>query len=535
MFSYILIVLFIFFLGYIFYGNFLNKEFQLKDDEEMPSKKLCDGIDYCPSNKFVLLGHHFSSIAGAGPIVGPIIAGLSFGWGPAILWIVLGSIFVGGLHDFASLVISVRHNGLSVAQIAHKYINKSTYKIFLIFIWLALMYVVAVFADLAAETFAKKPSVAQISLWYVVVAILFGVMFYRLKIRLSISTVISLFLIVLGIVFSLEKQFLVLSKNVWIWFLIIYCLIVSILPVWLLLQPRDYLSSYFLYFTVVVGLLGLFFSSNKLSYPIFIGFNSKSIGPLVPFMFITIACGAISGFHSLVSSGTTSKQLDKAKNAKFVGYGGMLLEGIVAAISLGCLMILPRNTSLTDPQHIYASGIGNFCSFLGIHYEVGEKLGFLAISAFILTTLDTATRISRYIFQELIEKNFVNFIGRVIATLVSLLLPLLLLNLKLRDLNKNIVACWKIIWPLFGTTNQLLAALVLLIIYIWIKKQGYKTTFYILIPMIFMLLMTLIALFYTIIVRINQNLFDLITFIAIILFLLAIYIINMSIKVTKNV
>ncbi|MCX7911275.1 MAG: carbon starvation protein A, partial [Endomicrobia bacterium] len=240
-----------------------------------------------------------------------------------------------------------------------------------------------------------------------------------------------------------------------------------------------------------------------------VSFYSKSIGPLVPFLFITVACGAISGFHSLVSSGTTSKQLDNMKNAKFVGYGGMILEGIVACVALATLMILPADTQLKNPQQIYALGLAKFSSVLGIDPKLGELLGFLAISAFILTTLDTATRISRYVFQELIVLNLNSFLNRVIATLISLVLPIILLNIKIKDISGNVVSCWRVIWPLFGSTNQLLAALVLLVIFLWMKKQNYKNNLsFLVLPMVFMLFMTLSALIYTIYIKTSQFLFD---------------------------
>ncbi len=530
---YILAVILIFGLAFRFYGKFLENTYKVKDGEPVPSKEKYDGVDYVPTNKLVLLGHHFSSIAGAGPIVGPIIAGLAFGWGPAILWILFGSIFIGGVHDFSSLIISIRHGGRSIAEVAKKYINKSTYKIFLVFIWLALMYVVAVFLDLSADTFAKEPAVAQVSVLYIFIAILFGISLYRLKFKLGPSTVLALIIILAGIVYSLSNPFLALSKQSWIWVLIVYAFLASILPVWFLLQPRDYLSSYFLYFTVIIGLVGLIFGKNQISYPAFISFNSKSIGPLIPFMFITIACGAISGFHSLVASGTTSKQVDNAKNARFATYGGMLLEGLVAAIALSTVMILAKGQTGANPQQIYSQGIGKFCSIIGINPRAGQILGYLAISAFILTTVDTATRISRYIFQELFEiKESLN--SRILATVISLILPILLLNMKLKDFSGNIVPVWKVVWPIFGTTNQLLAALVLLVIYVWVKRENFKHSLAIILPMLFMLFMTLTALAYTLVIKMTNGQYDVITITALILFGLAIFVVIESVSAVRK-
>lgn len=532
--AYLLIVISIFLLAYFIYGRFLEKKLNIEESEEVPSRRYKDGVDFVPTNKLVLLGHHFSSIAGAGPIVGPILAGLSFGWLPTLLWIVLGTIFVGGLHDFFSLVISARHNGRTIAEIANKYIDKTTYKVFLIFIWFSLMYVIAVFTDIASDTFSAEASVAQVSMWYVCVALIFGVLLYKLKLKLTFSTIVALALIILGIIISFNYKIVFLTKQVWILVLLIYCFFASILPVWILLQPRDYLSSYFLYFCVIVGVIGIIFGRNEILYNRFVSFYSKSIGPLVPFLFITVACGAISGFHSLVSSGTTSKQLDNMKNAKFVGYGGMILEGIVACVALATLMILPTNTQLKNPQQIYALGLAKFSSVLGIDPKLGELLGFLAISAFILTTLDTATRISRYVFQELIVLNLNSFLNRVIATLISLVLPIILLNIKIKDISGNVVSCWRVIWPLFGSTNQLLAALVLLVIFLWMKKQNYKNNnlLFLVLPMVFMLFMTLSALIYTIYIKTSQFLFDITIFIATILLFLAIFVIKKSIEKT---
>lgn len=522
---YIITIILIFIFAYFTYGRFIEKSYKIDPSEEVPSKKFYDAVDFVPTNKFVLLGHHFSSIAGAGPIIGPILAGMSFGWLPAILWIVLGTIFIGGLHDFSSLVISVRHKGYSIAEIVNKYVNKTTYKLFLLFIWLALIYVVAVFADLTAESFSLEPSVAQISVCYILIAIILGIMVYKVRLKVSFATAISLILIIGGIVFNLTHQFLILKKQTWVWFILIYAFCASILPVWFLLQPRDYLSSYFLYFTVIIGLVGLIFGKYNISQPAFVSFNSKTLGPLVPFMFITIACGAISGFHSLVSSGTTSKQLDNIKNARFVAYGGMILEGIVAAIALSTLMIISSELKSTNPQQIYAYGIGRFSKLVGLKEDVGKIIGYLAISAFVLTTLDTATRISRYILQELIGITKSTMTNRVVATLMSLVLPIMLTNLKFKDFSGNIVPCWRIIWPLFGTTNQLLAALVLLVVYLWVKKQKFSNHFMILLPMLFMLVMTFTALVYNVYLKLAVCCIDVITIIAVSLLLITILII----------
>lgn len=481
--------------GYHFYGGFLEKKYGVSPDEPVPSKTMTDGVDYVPTNKYVLLGHHFSSIAGAGPIVGPIIAAAAFGWLPAIIWVVVGTLFIGGLHDFSSLIISLRHEGRSISEIARKYINNRTYKLFLLFTWLALMYVVAVFTDITADAFAKEAPVSQTSIAYIFVAVAFGWALYRAKFNLKACTTAALLALVAAMVLSFKFQFLVVDKPDWIWTLLIYCFAASVLPVWLLLQPRDYLSSYLLYASVVIGLIGVIFGGHAITYPAFIAFNAPAIGDLIPFLFITVACGAVSGFHSLVASGTTSKQLSSAKDAKFIGFGGMVLEAVVAMIALGTIMMLAPGDELAKaaPAQIYAIGLGKFAALIGVNPEAGRVFGLLVISAFMLTTLDTATRIARYIFQEMTGMGN-SVAGRLFSTAISLALPVVLLNISLTGADGAVIPCWKFIWPLFGVTNQLLAALVLVIIYIWAKRTGIKALTLILIPAVFMIIMTVWAL-----------------------------------------
>ncbi len=523
------IALVLFLIGYIFYGRFLEKQYEVKEDEKVPSKTNFDGIDFIPTNKFILLGHHFSSIAGAGPIVGPIIAGMAYGWLPGILWIVLGTLFIGGLHDFSALIASVRNKGKSIGEVAKLYMGEKVYKIFLLFIWFSLIYVITVFTDLAATTFAEEPPVAQVNVGYIFIALIFGFTLYRLKINLPLATLFSLFLIGIILFFSLEKSLINLSKEVWIWILLIYCFFASILPVWVLLQPRDYLSSFLLYSILIVGIFGIFFGNYQISYPAFLSFNPQ-IGPLFPFVFITVACGAVSGFHSLVSSGTTSKQLDNIKNARFVAYGGMILEGILAIIALSTVMILSKDLikSAKIPLEIFSLGISQFVSLIGLNPKIGLIYGYLAISAFILTTLDTATRISRYVLQEFLNISGSSLKLRTIMTFLCLILPILLLHIKFYAPEGTQIPAWKIIWPIFGATNQLLAALVLLTIYVWIRNFKPGKYLFILIPTIFMIITTLSALIYIIFGKFKLNIITLIGFILIIL---ALYMIIESLKV----
>lgn len=481
--------------GYHFYGGFLEKNYAVSPDEPVPSKTMADGVDYVPANKFVLLGHHFSSIAGAGPIVGPLIAAAAFGWVPAVIWVVLGTVFIGGLHDFSSLIISLRHEGRSISEIARKYINNRTYKLFLLFTWLALMYVVAVFADITADAFAAEAPVAQTSIAYILVAIAFGWALYRAKFSLKLCTIVSLLALAAAMYLSFRFQFLFADKGTWVWTLLVYCFAASILPVWFLLQPRDYLSSYLLYASVAIGLIGILFGGHAITYPAFKAFQNPGVGNIVPFLFITVACGAVSGFHALVASGTTSKQLSSAKDARFIGFGGMALEAVVAMIALATIMMLLPGDDLVKaaPAQIYAVGLGKFSGLIGINQGVGRVFGLLVISAFMLTTLDTATRIARYIFQELTGIGN-SVLGRFFSTAVSLALPVVLLNISVTGANGAVIPCWKFIWPLFGVTNQLLAALVLVIIYIWAKRTGVKSLWIILVPAVFMTIMTVWAL-----------------------------------------
>ena len=528
----LVLILLLFWIGYKFYGKFLETQYKIKEEEDVPSKTNFDGVDFVPTNKFILLGHHFSSIAGAGPIVGPIIAGIAYGWLPSILWIVLGTIFIGGLHDFSALVASVRHKGKSIGEIAKNYMGKRVYKIFLLFIWFALVYIITVFADLAATTFAKEPPVAQVNMGYILIALILGFTLYKLKLKLPIATLFALIIIGLIIFFSLEKNIIVFSKETWVWILLIYCFFASILPVWVLLQPRDYLSSYLLYLILIIGIIGTLFSNYSISYPAFVSFNPQ-IGPLFPFVFINIACGAISGFHALVSSGTTSKQLDNIKNARFVGYGAMLLESILAIISLSTVMILSKDLAKSAklPTEIFSLGVSKFVSIIGLNPHLGLILGYLAISAFILTTLDTSTRISRYVLQELLGITTSTLKVRLGATLISLILPIILLHIKFYAPDGTPIPAWKKIWPIFGSTNQLLAALVLLTIYVWAKNINPGKLLFILIPTIFMIIITFSALGY---ITFSNLKFNIITLIALILLVLAIYMIIEGIKILKN-
>ncbi len=488
--------------AYLFYGRFLERRFALDNARPTPSHIDCDGVDRVPAHKAVLMGHHFSSIAGAGPIVGPVIASLAFGWLPALLWIILGSIFIGGVHDFGAMVASIRHRGCSVAEVARRYMSPRAFKLFLAFIWLSLVYVLTVFMDLTSSTFVSDGGVASSAIIYILLAVVFGQVLYKLKVRLlwaSLIFVPLVFLTVwLGQLWPLAADMVpkLLAGDpakTWNLVLIVYCFIASTTPVWALLQPRDYLSSYLLYASVLAGFVGILLGGFAVRYAAFTAWKAPQLGTLFPLLFITIACGACSGFHAIVASGTSSKQLDKEKDARPVGYGSMLVEGLVAVIALSTVILLVKGDPLTgrQPLEIYGNGIGRFLETVGIPYRFGFHFGLLALSTFILTTLDTATRLGRYAFEE-----FFGIRGtktRYWTSLATLALPAFFVLITLRDPKGIPLPAWKIIWPVFGATNQLLAGLTLVAIMVWLVKEGKKIGFIVL-PTLFMLIMTLWAL-----------------------------------------
>ena len=368
-----------------------------------PAEQMNDGMDYCPTHPAVVLGHHFSSIAGAGPIVGPITAASMFGWLPTILWCIFGSIFLGGPHDFGAVVASMRHEGKSVGEVIDRWIGHKGKMLFLVFTILSLFLVVAVFLVLTTATFVTDPVVAFVSCMYILLAVISGLLIYRFNMNLKFVTLVMLAIIAVCTIWGGDWPFVaaVFTHNAdqWNIFLAVYILAASVLPVWLLLQPRDYLASYFLYFAVAIGALGMIFGASMDSGSIpMIAKDIKWFGlgkaNLWPMMFVIVACGAISGFHSLVGSGTTSKQLAHEADALPVGYGAMLLEGLVAVIALGTLMVA-GGIQKGGPVGTFAAGFGQFCTILGIDPILGTRLGAIAINGFLLTSLDTATRLAR--------------------------------------------------------------------------------------------------------------------------------------------
>ena len=525
----------LFALAYRYYGRFLNRRFDVDDRRITPSHSDYDGVDRVPTKTAVLLGHHFSSIAGAGPIVGPIIATAAFGWLPAILWIVLGSIFIGGVHDFSALVASIRHKAKSVAEIAKLYMSPLSYKLFLIFIWMAMIYILIVFIDLTSTTFVDHGEVATSSLFFMILAVVLGILLYRFGYSLMKTSLIFVPLVFAGVWFGhllpldgsiLPSAFMANPGRSWNIVLIIYAFIAAISPVWVLLQPRDYLSSFLLYGCILGAFIGILFGGFSLNYPAFTTWSDIDRGTLFPILFITIACGACSGFHSIVASGTTSKQLDKESDACRIGYGAMLIEGVVAVIALFTVAMLFKGDGMIEaaPLAIFGAGLGKFLSILGVPFEIGQSFGILAVSTFLLTTLDTSTRLGRYILEELL--NWKGTGVRYLSTLITLATPLAFSFVTLYDRTGAPIPAWKAIWPVFGSTNQLLAGLALLVVFVWMRSTG-KKTFFIAVPMIFMLIMTLWALSQLI----YQSGFTAVGIISMVLLLLAIILVVEAVRV----
>ena len=483
----------IFIFAYRLYGKFLSIRCRLDDSRETPAKSQEDGVDYSPTRASVLFGHHFSSIAGAGPIVGPILAATYFGWGPTWLWILVGAIFVGGVHDFGSAFMSLRNQGRSIADVMKGLVGERAGKLFLIFVLFALVYVIIVFLDLTANTFTKQPAVATASGWFILVAVVFGLLLRSGRFSLSQLAWIFFPLTFLGLGIGHYFPMVSLSKDTWIGITLAYCFCAAVLPVGILLQPRDFLSAGFLYAILALGAVGMLTAGESLQLPAFIAWESEKLGMLVPFLFITVACGACSGFHSIVASGTTSKQIRCESDTRRVTYGSMLLEGVLAVFALACVAVLTigERESGGTPVAIFATGASKFFAALGIPSKIGVEFAMLAISTFLLTTLDTCTRLTRFLIEELFSWR--NQASRYLGTLGALLFPALLVFQSFSGPDGQLMPVWKAIWPLFGATNQLLAAFALLTFVVFLRVRGTAYGFA-LWPAILMIVMPMIAL-----------------------------------------
>ena len=513
--------------GYIFYGGWLAKTWGIDPSKTTPAHEMEDGQDYCPAKAPVLMGHHFSSIAGAGPINGPIQAAV-FGWVPVLLWVLIGGIFFGGVHDFGALFASIRHKGQSIGEIIEDTMGVKAKRLFISFAYLTLLLVIAAFSAIVANTFeatydpatgaldkvasSANASTAIISLLFIVMAIIFGFCVYRKNAPVGISTIIGVIGIAAVMFIGLHWHPIYMNNKQWMIVIGIYIAIASVAPVWILLQPRDYLSSFLLYFMIALAVIGIVGSHVTLKIPAFLGFkdtlfadngyaDGKSLGYLFPALFVTIACGAISGFHSLVSSGTSSKQIDNEKDAQPIAFGSMLLECLVAVISIcavGYIWDTYKTGELINPPKVFATGISSMIASLPGLSKSGNTVFamlILAVSVFCLTSLDTSTRLARYMFQEFwlepgeTVKDAKGFRKVLINPYVSTIITVILgIGLGMTG--------YANIWPLFGAANQLLAALGLLAVATWLGKVGKNNKmFYI--PMVFMLVVTISSLFLT--------------------------------------
>ncbi len=522
--------------GYIFYGSWLAKQWGVDASNPVPAQELADGVDYVEAKPYVLLGHHFSSIAGAGPINGPIQAAI-FGWVPVLLWVIIGGIFFGAVHDFGALFASIRHKGKSIGIVIADNIDNTAKTLFCVFAYLTLVLVVAAFASIVANTFVSTADAANIanqrtamiSILFILIAVVYGLATRGKEIPTAVNIVACIAIIIVIIAVGYNFHPIQLSYTTWMLILGVYIFIASIAPVWILLQPRDFLSSFLLYAMIIMSFIGIvgatiMGAASNLEIPAFTGFiasnaaidistgeaivdelgnaltnSAAASGYIFPVLFVTIACGAISGFHSMVSSGTTAKQLSNEKYAQPIGYGGMLIECLLATISLCAVAFVYAGYRAGDysaPTAVFAGGLSKMLATIpglaGVE-ELAYALLILAVSAFCLTSLDTATRLARFTFQEL----FTPADGSEPTGVRSVLT-----NIYVATAITVVVGIWlgmtgySIIWPLFGAANQLLAALALLAVAAWLGNAGRNNKMLIL-PMVFMLCVTLTSLYFT--------------------------------------
>jgi carbon starvation protein len=490
-------------LGYRFYGRFVAAQYALDDGRRTPAFTRSDGVDFVPTRPFYLLGQHFSAIAAAGPVAGPILACQQFGWLPCLLWVGLGVVFVGAVYDFSSLVASVRHEGRSIAEIVRIHVGARAWLAMMAFIWVAIVYVILAFADITASTFVGKTedlegmsfsfnpggAVALASCLYLLLSVVMGLVERWLKPPLWLTTAIfvpaTLVVVWVGTRYS---TLLLASSRTWAVVILAYCFVASLVPVWALLQPRGYLGGFVLYITLAVGLVGVFFGGFPVKQELFKGWQAGGpTGSLFPFLFVTIACGACSGFHGLVCSGTTSKQVEKESHCLMVGYGAMLLEAFVALIALSTVMIAAQGDLVGKaPGTIYGQGFGRYLALIvgEKHYLFATTFGAMAFSTFVFDTLDVSTRLGRYILQEL--TGWSGRVGAAVGTAITILVPLGVLLAAGEG-------AYRTFWILFGTSNQLLAALGLLGLSMWVRRTA-RRTFFTVLPMAFVMVVTLSSL-----------------------------------------
>lgn len=498
--------------GYLVYGRWLARKWGVNPEAKTPAYELEDGVDYVPADTNVVFGHQFASIAGAGPINGPIQAAM-FGWVPVLLWILIGGIFFGAVQDFASMYASVKSKGHGIGMIIEEHIGKTGKKLFLLFCWLFCILVVAAFADVVAGTFngfsvaengtvstiEANGAVATTSMIFIVEAVVLGFIIRYAKLNKWVNTAIALLMLVAAVWIGLEFP-MYISRDAWHVIIFVYILIACVVPVWALLQPRDYLNSYLLIFMIGSAVIGVLFSNPDVNLAAFSGFSVNG-QMLFPILFVTIACGAVSGFHSLVSSGTASKQIKNEKDMLPVSYGAMIMESMLAVIALIAVASFADGEAaaaglVTQPQ-IFAGAIANFLVSVGLPYSLSFTLINLAVSAFALTSLDSVARIGRLSFQELFmdsdadeskEKSWVVRLmtDKYFATVLTLVLAYALTKIGYAE-----------IWPLFGSANQLLSVLALVACAVFLKRTDRKGSM-LYVPMFFMMAVTFTALSMTI-------------------------------------
>ena len=499
--------------AYLLYGRYLQNKWGIDPNAKTPAYELEDGVDYVPADTNVVFGHQFASIAGAGPINGPIQAAI-FGWLPVLLWVLIGGVFFGAVQDFASMYASVKNKGRTIGYIIEEYIGKLGKKLFLAFCWLFCILVVAAFADVVAGTFngfsvdeatnavtkvAANGAVATTSILFIVEAVALGFILKYAKLNKWVNTGIAIVMLVAAVAIGLKCP-VYLGRTTWHVIIFIYILIACVTPVWALLQPRDYLNSYLLIFMIVGAVVGIFVSNPQCNLSAFNGFNVDG-QYLFPILFVTIACGAVSGFHSLVSSGTASKQIKNEKNMLPVSYGAMLMESMLAVIALIAVASFADGEAaaqgLTTQPQIFAGAIANFLTAAGLPYQLVFTLINLAVSAFALTSLDSVARIGRLSFQEFFldsdtDESNMSPVTKVLtnkyfATILTLVLAFLLAKVGYAE-----------IWPLFGSANQLLSVLALVACAVFLKKTNRQGAM-LWIPMFFMMAVTFTALTMTIV------------------------------------
>ena len=524
-------------LGYIVYGSWLAKQWGVDPNHETPSHTSYDGKDFVPANPAVLMGHHFSSIAGAGPINGPIQAAV-FGWVPVFLWVVIGGIFFGAMHDFGALFASIRHNGGSIGEVIKENIGVRAQRLFTIFALLVLILVIASFTAVVAGTFVSvaaegqpalpfitvgranvsgNASTATTSLLFIVIAFIFGFFVYRKNVKIGPATIIGIIGIVLIVIAGLNIG-VNMSRTAWVIFIAAYILLASLLPVWMLLQPRDYLSSFLLYGMMVLAIVAIVGTAGtKLELPAFTGWKGVTGTTLFPTLFITVACGAVSGFHALIGSGTTSKQLDSEKDAKVIGYGAMIIESGLAIIALIAVGVVWTQTNvgggekflLSAPPTIFAGGIatllanmtGGVADFTNPVYDTAYTLLTLAVSVFALTSLDSGTRLARYMFAELFvpegkTRDDLTGVAKVLSHPLASTLIVIVIGCGMGFMGLSQI------WGVFGAANQLLAGIAMLAVASWLANIGKNNKMFF-VPMVFMLAATGTSLVMTIIAKIK--------------------------------